>query len=609
MFIKDELNILHFLYSRFLKQYWKMIGIVCIANTVAGFLVTLRPLVIAPALDTFLGKKTAPARNFKEITLNNLGSTMIDVLNLDNSNSMSIGIFVAIFFLLFSLILGGINFWSLVKTARIRINISHNLIISLHDHLLSLNLAFFHTRRSGDLLSRMNTDVTRICFYIEYFIKNVFLSLAQLLISLIILFRTDALFSIILIFLGLLHVLITKLTAEKIKKGAKFLVDMFGTYNANLLENLSGFRLIKSFAAEKFSSSKIALEAKKLANQELRFTIMRNIDQPIRLVADAFIIGIVLILIFYAINTERLTLQASLLFFYLTQQLLSPVSYLANTFLGFKNMIGGASTLISLFNTSNPVLDGSIMADKLKEKIVFKNIEFSYEKDFPVIKGFNLTINRGEMIAIVGPSGSGKSTLIDLVLRFYDVDKGAITFDGINICEFDQKSFRKNFGIVAQESLLFNGTIKENIIYNRLEEKEKLEYSIWAANAEEFIRKLPEGINTIVGEKGVRLSGGQKQRIAIARAIYDRPSILLLDEATSSLDSESEKSVQEAIYRVSKNITSIIIAHRLSTITHADKIVILNNGEIEAIGPHNIVYKKSPTYKRLYAIQCQASVL
>jgi subfamily B ATP-binding cassette protein MsbA len=256
-----------------------------------------------------------------------------------------------------------------------------------------------------------------------------------------------------------------------------------------------------------------------------------------------------------------------------------------------------------IFNTRSTIPEGIRKADQLKERIQIKGVDFAYEKNSPVLKNIDLTVNRGEMVALVGPSGSGKSTLADLILRFYEVEKGTIAYDGRDIREFTHESYRNNFGVVSQESLLFNATIRENIIYNRPLNDENLSHAVWAANAEEFITALPEGLDTLVGDRGIRLSGGQKQRVAIARAVYGRPSILLLDEATSALDSESERAVQEAINRILKNMTAIVIAHRLSTITHADKIVVLTGGAIEAIGPHETVYEQSPTYRRLYNIQ------
>jgi subfamily B ATP-binding cassette protein MsbA len=306
---------------------------------------------------------------------------------------------------------------------------------------------------------------------------------------------------------------------------------------------------------------------------------------------------------FYTVKEGRLTLQEAALFFYLSQRTIAPVSEFFKQVLGIQTMLGGAAQIMEMFHTKSSMIDGTRKPEDLKTGIAFKNVSFSYEKDKQVLRNVNLDIRRGEMTAIVGPSGSGKSTLTDLLLRLYDVDSGLVLYDSIDVRDFIQESYRQKFGVVAQECLLFNATVRDNIVYNREENDEALEHAIWASNAGEFIRNLPFGVDTLIGDRGTRLSGGQRQRIAIARAVYGHPSILILDEATSALDSESERNVQEAIDRISKEVTTIVIAHRLSTVTHADKIVVLNDGVIEAVGPHSQLLKTSPTYRHLYDLQ------
>ncbi|MBI4765609.1 MAG: ABC transporter ATP-binding protein [Deltaproteobacteria bacterium] len=594
------------LFKRFLRPYWGVILFLTVINILLGIFLSLRPLVIAPALEAFAGKKPKAAEQLSELTLNNLGATLIQTLHLDIENILDIGFLVAGLFVLFSVCIAGLNFSSLVLSTRTRSMISRDMMVSLHEHMLTLPLAFFQKRRAGELLSRLTNDVSKTAAFLDSFIRGLLQSLAQVTISLYILFRTDALFTFTVIGLGSIHMVVTRLLGEKVKRKAQGVTDKMGILNANLFESFLGIRLIKSFAAEKFDSEKITSAATKYRKFETRYLITKRTEEPLRILTDALVIGIVLILVFYAVIQGRLSLPASLMFFYLSQQLLAPVSNIASQFLGLQNMIGSAAAVTDIFNTQSTIPEGTRKADKLKERIEVKGVDFAYEKNNPVLKNIHLAINRGEMVALVGPSGSGKSTLADLILRFYEVEKGTITYDGRDIREFTQESYRNNFGVVSQESLLFNATIRENIIYNRPLNDEDLSHAVWAANAEEFITALPEGLSTLVGDRGIRLSGGQKQRVAIARAVYGRPSILLLDEATSALDSESERAVQEAINRILKNMTALVIAHRLSTVTHADKIVVLTGGEIEAIGPHQTVYEKSPTYRRLYNIQFES---
>jgi ATP-binding cassette, subfamily B, bacterial MsbA len=603
---RKELSSISSLFERFLKPYWKVIFFLTVINIILGIFLSLRPLVIAPALDAFVGKKTKAAEQLSELTLNNLGATLIQTLHLNINNILDIGLLVAGLFVLFSVCIAGLNYSSLVLTTRTRSMISRDMMVALHEHMLTLPLAFFQKRKAGELLSRLTNDVSKTAAFLDSIIKGLLQSLAQVTISLIILFRTDALFTFALMGLGSIHMLVTRILGEKVKRKAQGVTDKMGILNANLFESFLGIRLIKSFAAEKFDSEKINSAATKYRQFETRYLITKRIEEPLRILTDALVIGIVLILVFYAVIQGRLSLPASLMFFYLSQQLLAPVSSIASQFLGLQNMIGSAAAVTDIFNTQSTIPEGTKEAKKLRDRIEVKGIDFTYEKNNPVLKNINLTVNQGEMVALVGPSGSGKSTLADLILRFYDAEKGFIVYDGLDIREFTQESYRRNFGVVSQESLLFNATVRENIIYNRPLNEKNLSHAVWAANAEEFINALPDGLATLVGDRGIRLSGGQKQRVAIARAVYDRPSILLLDEATSALDSESERAVQEAINRILKDMTAIVIAHRLSTITHAGKIVVLAGGEIEAIGPHGTVYKQSPTYRRLYNIQFES---
>jgi subfamily B ATP-binding cassette protein MsbA len=249
------------------------------------------------------------------------------------------------------------------------------------------------------------------------------------------------------------------------------------------------------------------------------------------------------------------------------------------------------------------VQDGPDRAVELRDGLAVEDVSFDYGGE-RVLADVSIEIKRGEMVALVGPSGAGKSTLADLLLRLYDPVRGRITMDGKDVREFDQESYRRLFGVVSQEALLFNATIRDNIAYGRLALTEAdVIRAAQAANAHDFIMGFPEGYDTVVGDRGVRLSGGQRQRVAIARAIVARPAILILDEATSALDSESERLVQQAIERVTHDTTSIVIAHRLSTVLHADKIVVVGGGGVEAVGRHAELLGSSETYGRLYRLQ------
>lgn len=600
MLLREVIQSANLLFNRFLMPYWKTVIILVVLNIIIGFMLTLRPLVIAPALDTFIESQAKPAESIADITLNNLGSTLITVFSLDINNKLSIGLFVAILYFVFSIFIAGLNIWVVTLLVRTRTSLLKDMIVALHRHLLTFSLSYFHKKKAGDIVSILNNDVARTSNSLGSVARGVLQSFAQISIAAIILFRTDALFSLLIIAFGSIHIFVTKMLSARVHRASSEVADKYGYLGANLMETLTGIKTIKSFVAEKYDSKRVGEAVELFRKHFTHSRILNQLELPLRMVADALVIGFILVLTFYAVSKGRISLQAAVMFLYLSQQLLTPISELFKQVVGLYDMLGGATRIINILETKSAIQDGGKEAKELNSCIVLKDVSFSYDGNRNILKNLNLVINRGEMVALVGESGSGKTTIVDLILRFFDVSSGVILYDGVDIREFTQPSYRRNFGVVDQECFLFNASVKENIVYNRVENSKALDYAISVANAKDFIELLPEGLDTLVGDRGVRLSGGQRQRIAIARAIYGYPSILVLDEATSAIDSESERAVQKAIDRITKEITTIVIAHRLSTIIHADKVVVLKRGEIEAIGPHSTVLKTSSTYRKLY---------
>ncbi|HQP12527.1 MAG TPA: ATP-binding cassette domain-containing protein [Candidatus Omnitrophota bacterium] len=294
-----------------------------------------------------------------------------------------------------------------------------------------------------------------------------------------------------------------------------------------------------------------------------------------------------------------------MLYIYVGRLLIEPVNKFSVALIWTQELLASYERLDELFAERSLVSDGAVVKTDFKDHILARDVLFRYlpNEDFS-LEDISFELKKGEVLAFVGPSGAGKSTLTDLLLRFYDPQEGAITIDGVDLKDVHISSYRKIFGVVPQESLLFNDTVANNIVFGREGvSRGDVVAAAKLANAHEFICDLPNGYDTFIGDRGVRLSGGQRQRIAIARAIVAKPGILIFDEATSALDTQSEKQVQTAIDSVLESCTAVVIAHRLSTILHADKIVVLNKGRIEAMGRHTELLAISPLYRQLYQLQ------
>ena len=375
-----------------------------------------------------------------------------------------------------------------------------------------------------------------------------------------------------------------------------------------IAETIGSMRIVKAFATKSFEIKRFARETQKYYQLMLRRDRLRFVSSP---VSETFGATIAALLLWVGARdvlvTQSISSEDFLRFILLLFSLFQPLKNLTNVVNELQNGLASADRVFAIMDIDSDIKDtnNAVEIVDLKESLSFNQVSFSYgEKNDKVLNNINFKINKGEIIALVGPSGAGKSTLVDLIPRFYDTLDGSIKIDNKNIKELKISSLRSLMGIVTQETFLFDDSVKANIAYglenisdNQIQEAAK------AANADNFIKELPDGYNTIIGERGVSLSGGQKQRIAIARAIVKNPPILILDEATSSLDSESEKHVQSAIENLMNKRTVIVIAHRLSTVHNADKILVLEKGQIVQEGKHEDLVNNEGLYKQLHKMQ------
>ncbi|HMI47918.1 MAG TPA: ATP-binding cassette domain-containing protein, partial [Gemmatimonadaceae bacterium] len=394
---------------------------------------------------------------------------------------------------------------------------------------------------------------------------------------------------------------------RKLRKGNLRRGNMHGEMTSVLQETISGIRLVKASGTERYEEARFADGSNKYARSSLKMTRLALVAPPITEVIGTLIAVLVLwIGAWQVLQSGTMTGATLLAFLTLVLRLLQPLKQLSQMRTTAQSSLASAERLFEILDSPAEFQLDPGTRDKaaFERDLRFEKVTFAYE-DAPVLSGIDLVARKGEVVALVGPSGSGKSTLVDLIPRFYEPGKGRILLDGVDTREIKLPALRALTGIVSQETVLFHDSVRNNIAYGAPDKysQAQIEAAARAANAHEFIAELPNGYDTMLGERGTRLSGGQRQRLAIARALLSDPPILILDEATSALDTESERLVQEAVDRLLQGRTVFVIAHRLSTVTHADQIVVLDRGEIVERGTHAELLAKRGAYSRLYTLQ------
>lgn len=482
--------------------------------------------------------------------------------------------------------------------------ITIDLRIDFFRHIQSLSMDFYEKYRTGDITSRVFNDISMIESVIKESFASIipqFLTFIGLLIYLFFInFKLTILMFVVLPFFVYLMQMFGARTKRYSSKIQRKSADIFSV----LQESLAGIRIIKAFSMENEALKRFTRENErnfKFAMRNIRITALQD---PI----FGFLQFIAIVVIFWYGFSQVIagTMEMSQLIAFITGifLLVDPIITLSKVYSKIQQSFASAERVFHVLDIIPSVQDkkNAIDIKSLDGKIEFKNVTFSYnENEGKVIKNMSVVINAGETVALVGPSGSGKSTFINLVSRFYDVNEGEILIDGIDIRNIKKSSYMQFLGIVPQETILFRGSVENNIAYGKPgATREEVVKAAKIANAEEFILKMKNKYVTRIGEKGQKLSGGQKQRMAIARAVLKNPKILILDEATSSLDNESEQLVQDALEKLMKNRTTIVIAHRLSTIINADRILVIVKGEILEQGTHEQLLKNNSIYKKLY---------
>jgi len=480
----------------------------------------------------------------------------------------------------------------------------------IFSHLNSLSLSFFHKNKTGQLISCMSNDVNTVLVVLTDSFSKILLSGCQIVVYMALLFLLS--WKLTLVAFALIPPMAWLVTwvAKKLRRKNLWLQTALGEITSIFQEAVSGIRVVKAFGMENFERAKFSSETQSYYRQFMRTNRYASLSSPMTETLMTLVGGIFLLYGGRQVLAAQMPAHDFFFFLVVSLRIMSPVKTCSNFNDILQQGLASCDRIFKILDTRPKVTDrpDALPKTAFEKSIRYEGVTFGYTEGVPVLKNIDLEIEKGEAVALVGPSGAGKSTLADLIARFYDVWQGRIMIDGADIRDYRVAGLRSLIGIVTQETILFNDTVRNNIAYGLKEmPQQRVIEAAKAANAHKFIQAMDQGYDTIVGERGTRLSGGQRQRLAIARAILKNPDILIFDEATSSLDTENELLVQQAIEHLMKNRTSLVIAHRLSTIQHCDRIIVINEGRIVQTGSHLDLHRRDGLYRRLYDLQFQTT--
>ena len=599
--------------KRFLPPYKNYIILNLIFNIVNALLNVFSFALIIPILQ-ILFKATPESYDF--IAWNTPDTSFLDAVknngywyigDVINTNGPGFVLFtLAVVLIVMTALKTGAAFLSTYYVVPIRTGVVKDIRDNINDKILDLPIAFFSEERKGDILARMSGDVNEVensvMSSLEMMLKNPIMIVVFLTTMLIISWELTLFVFVLLPIMGY----IMGAVGKKLKRSSFEAQNKWGELMSQIEETLGGLRIIKAFNAEQKISDRFHKGSDEFRQMSNRIARRQYLAHPMSELLGTITIAIVLWFGGSLILKDNSLLDASVFIYYLTifYLIINPAKDLTKASYAIQKGLASMDRIDKILDADNSIVEKENPKEiHFQNNIEFKDVWFKYQNDW-VIKGMNLKIEKGKTIALVGQSGSGKSTMVDLLPRFYDIQKGEINIDAINIKDLSLKNLRSQMGNVNQEAILFNDTFFNNIAFGvENATLEQVEEAAKIANAHEFITATPNGYDSNIGDRGGKLSGGQRQRISIARAILKNPQILILDEATSALDTESEKLVQEALERLMKNRTTIVIAHRLSTIKNADEIYVIHEGEIVEQGPHDELYEQGGFYTKLYNLQ------
>jgi len=595
----------------FARPYKKYMALNVFFNILYAFFNAFSFLVLMPMLEVLFGEnrvvETKPSFNsamdFKSFVSDRMNYEVTRFSNDDPERAL----LLVISLILVTFFLKNIfNYAALFFITFLRNGTLKDIRIALYNKVTNMSMSHFTEKRKGDLMSRVSNDVTEIQYSFLSIIELLIREPLTIFFALIMMFSISAKLTLfVLIFVPFAGILISRIGKTLQPKSNKVQIEV-GEVLAKIEETISGLNIIKAFRAESNFQEKFKQTNQRLFKLSNSLINRMNLSSPL---SEFMGIGVFAVLLWYGgslvLVEKQMNAAAFITFLGLAYGVLTPAKGISKALYNIKKGNAAAARVLEVLETENPIKNPKNPLDfgKFNKNITFNDVSFSYENEI-VIDTLNLTIKKGTSVALVGPSGGGKSTIANLVPRFYDVTKGCIQIDGNDIRDISKDDLRKLMGIVTQDSILFNDSIRNNLRIAKPDATdEEMRKATQIANALSFIEALPNGFDTVIGDQGNKLSGGQKQRLSISRAVLKDPAVLILDEATSALDTESERLVQDALIQMMKNRTSLVIAHRLSTIQNADLIIVLQNGKIVEKGKHEELIAKKGVYKKLIELQ------
>lgn len=585
----------------YVRKYLAVFAIAVLSMAAVGLFEGMMPLSLKIIFDKVLTSTPHPS-----LIPVPLIHKSIDLMALIPFQGESLWLVVALFIFAITLGKGICDYFGNYLISFVGQSVVMNLRNDLYKKILKQPAAFFQGNATGRLISRVTNDIEKIQHAASIVMADALRQVFTLLFMAFVLILLNWKLALVAVLLAPLVALPSVKFGRKIRRTTRTSQDNLADISNILHETITGIRIVKAFVMEKFELKRFREASRRLLHINLKWVRVHSLSSPLMEVLGALVTGGLLYYAQHEIVSGKMTSGDFIAFIAALFKMYDPVRRMSGINNSFQQAMGSTAHVFEFLELPEEVLEdpNAKTLVEFRDQIVFENVSFSYDHEGPTLKDVSLVTRKGEVVAIVGSSGSGKTTLLNLIPRFFDVTGGRILIDGCDIRELTLESLRAQVGIVTQETILFNDTVRNNIAYGRPEtQQEDIEQAARAALAHDFIMQMPKGYDTVIGERGQRLSGGERQRIAIARALLKNPPILILDEATSALDAESELYVQRALGNLIEGRTVFVIAHRLSTVRSADRIVVVQEGQIQEMGTHQELLDRGGVYQRLYEMQ------